>query len=664
MSGENGQAEVKAMVDESVLKRTVQEVPRDEWSGTGALLTLSLATVADDIPPWGQAPYIRDRMLREFWPTESILAGTIYSISIRNAAMDLSFEGPSRTVQAVQALFNSANLGKGQLDFFTQVVTDLLTQDNGAHFELIRESDSETSPVIGINHLDSQRCRRTGSIDIPIIYTDRLGGQHKLKWYQVISLTELPSPIETMNGMQYCFVTRVLRAAQVLRDMSIYKREKIGGRGPTDIHLVGGVAQSRIDDKLKIDAEKADNKGLIRYMDAMIVAGLDPTQSVSLVTVPIKSLPDGFDEDTTLKWYVAWLALNAGMDYQDLAPLPGGGLGTSQQSVTLDRKSRGKGPAYYQKMILQALNFHGVIPRTVTAKYVEQDNAAALDEANLNKAKVEYYTGLVQGLGMPKQVVYQMMSDNGDLSEEILQLLEQEDMTEDVTADDTTPYEEPENVQPLPVDTPPVPPTPDAQALPANEEAKEVTGAVFDYASDLGTAVKQALAGKLTAKSLERSHKSYLTGYAREAYLEGMSEGGVEDPENEIEPEEEDGIKRWTKDQVQYVGDFAQAVIEARGDEALEAQIDTRLDMWVKAMETLRGLGVVSAKGNVTGRFKLGSTKEHCDTCKELNGTKKRMKAWASSGLLPQTPGNQNFKCGCWQCECTIVDTRGGQLYP
>jgi len=117
--GANG--ETKALVDESVLKRTVQAVPREEWGVGGQLLSLTLATVADDLPAWGTSPYVRDRMLREFWPTESILAGTIYSISIRNAAMDLSFEGAPRTVQAVQALFNGANLGKGQLDFFTKL---------------------------------------------------------------------------------------------------------------------------------------------------------------------------------------------------------------------------------------------------------------------------------------------------------------------------------------------------------------------------------------------------------------------------------------------------------------------------------------------------------------------------------------------------------------
>lgn len=191
---------------------------------------------------------------------------------------------------------------------------------------------------------------------------------------------------------------------------------------------------------------------------------------------------------------------------------------------------------------------------------------------------------------------------------------------------------------------------------------KEITGAVEDYASDLRTAVASALKGNLTANSLERSHKSYLESYARDAYLEGMAEGGVEDPESEIESEEEQGIRNWKREQLGYVRDFAKAVIDARGTEALE--IDARVEMWIKAMEGLRGLGVISAKANVTGTFRLGSTKEHCDTCRGLDGKKMRMSKWRDSGLLPQTPGNKNFRCGCWSCHCTIEDANGHQLYP
>jgi hypothetical protein len=196
------------------------------------------------------------------------------------------------------------------------------------------------------------------------------------------------------------------------------------------------------------------------------------------------------------------------------------------------------------------------------------------------------------------------------------------------------------------------------------DELKAITGAVYDYASDLSTAVQGALNGRLTARSLERSHRAYLEEYARLAYLEGMEEGGVEDAESEIESEEEDGIDRWLKEQLGFVKEFSNAVIDARGDDAKEADISARVDLWVKAMEGLRGLGVIIAKANVTGTFHLGSTDEHCDTCKGLNGTNKRMSKWRDSGLLPQTPGNRNFQCGCWECKCYITDSKGRQLYP
>ena len=54
--------------------------------------------------------------------------------------------------------------------------------------------------MIGIGHLDSNQCQRTGNPEIPVLYTDRNTKIHKLKWYEVIPFSEFPSPIEKMNG--------------------------------------------------------------------------------------------------------------------------------------------------------------------------------------------------------------------------------------------------------------------------------------------------------------------------------------------------------------------------------------------------------------------------------------------------------------------------------
>lgn len=451
--------QTKAAPDPRVLNRSVQSTPtvNQNFEPSGGVLTMQLASVADEVVPWGKSPARRDRQLREFWPTENILASTIYATAIRNAAFSWKLDGPPRTVAAVQNMLHSANLGKGWLYFMVRCTIDLLTQDNAAFVELIRAEDAETSPVIGISHLDAERCRRTGDPLVPVIYRDRLGALHKMKWYQVISLEEMPSPIETMNGMQYCFVTRVLRAAQIMRDIKLFKREKIGARGPTAIHLVGGVTQARITDATAKADEKGDNQGLLKWLTPYVIASLDPTVAVTHVEIPLKSLPDGFDEDVAMRWYINDLALGSGNDYQDLAPLPGGGLGTSNQSEILHRKSRGKGPGFFMKLVEQAFTFHGVIPQSVKMTYDEQDVAADKEKADLALVQAQTFQIFTAGLHMPYQVVWQMMADKGVISQDNLDMLGQHDVTPDVTADDDVPYEEADDVPAIPGTTAPAP---------------------------------------------------------------------------------------------------------------------------------------------------------------------------------------------------------------
>ena len=61
--------------DTGALKKTAQWLPSyATWPGVYGVLTMQLASVADDIVPWGRSPWKRDQQLREFWVTENILA--------------------------------------------------------------------------------------------------------------------------------------------------------------------------------------------------------------------------------------------------------------------------------------------------------------------------------------------------------------------------------------------------------------------------------------------------------------------------------------------------------------------------------------------------------------------------------------------------------------
>lgn len=366
------------------IQRSVVE--HDETATPIAPLTFYLATAADSITPWGKNPAKRDKELREFWPTENTLAGALYSVSGRNAAYKWELKGDAeRTKSAVEWMLHNALAGqtRGWTDFMLKFSLDYYSQDNGAFMEIIRSDNDPRAPVIGIGHLDSGRCTRTGNPYYPVLYTDRKENTHKMPWYSIIAFSELPSPDETMNDVGISAVTRVLRAAQVLKNLAIYKNEKVSGRFYKAIHFVGGVSKKDISDIMDRGQEDADNSGLIRYIMPQIVASLDPEKPVSVATIDLAGLPDNFDLDTELKWYITQLALGFGEDYQTFAPLPGGNLGTSTQSEVLHRKSRGKGPALFIQTVEDAFKWHGVIPRNVEFKFVVTDPAADKEAAEV-----------------------------------------------------------------------------------------------------------------------------------------------------------------------------------------------------------------------------------------------------------------------------------------
>lgn len=394
-------------------------------------LVISIAAQADEIYPWGTKPAFRDRQLRDFWPTEPVLASGLYSTASRYAAFGWHLEGPDRMVNIVTKLLHSVENGKGWIAFIQKVLIDLFTQDNGAFVEVIRVADSPTSPVVSLNHLDANKCVRTGRKDIPIIYYDRNSAPHEMKWYQIIELTEFPSPIERMYGMQYCAVTRLLRAAQILRDISVYKKEKISGRFTRAVHLVGGVQQKTILDAIKLQDVDANNLVLTRYIQPVIVASLDPTATVSVATLELASLPDGFDEEIAMRWYINQLALAFGTDYQDFAPLPGGNLGSAQQSQTLHLKSRVRGSLLFMRMIEQAFNFQGIMPPTVKFEFGEQDFTENIEDARVKQMRaLERKLRLESGEISP-QVARLLAVQTGDLDDDMIAMLDSWDAEEE-----------------------------------------------------------------------------------------------------------------------------------------------------------------------------------------------------------------------------------------
>lgn len=414
----------KDAIRESV---TVQPPVSEVFSG--GTFTLFLATAADNILAWGVDTAKRDYQLRQFWPTEPYLAGGIVNVAGRNASLDWEIKSSSEKLsQAVTDMLRTALAGDkiGWLDFVKKFSIDLYTTDNGAFIELIRDPGmdanskfkDERAPVIGINHLDSNRCVRTGNAQTPVLYRDRDEKLHKLKWYEVIPFSDFPSPIEKMNGVGYSSLTRALRLAQIMRSLLIYKDEKISGRNPKDLHIVGGVSSKSIEDALKRTQEGASNRGNMRFIENVVLASLDPEKPVSVATVELASLPDGFSFDQDMQWYIAGLALNFGVDYQEFAPLPGGQIGSASQGMLLSRKSSAKGPRNWMDAVVEGFTNYGVLPRNTKMIFNDKNEQEEMERQEIRTGAAEEAAILANSKIFPPEVIAKSLIRRGIYDQE------------------------------------------------------------------------------------------------------------------------------------------------------------------------------------------------------------------------------------------------------
>lgn len=392
-------------------------------------LVLYFANAADVVPPWGTQTVRRDAMLRELWMKEPLLKSAVVSMAVRYASLPWDLEGPTRMTGIYRNMLQGVERGKGWIDLWSKVMCDVFTQDNGGFIEIIRAEDSPTAPVVSLKHLDSAKCRRLPRAETPVRYWDVNNTPHDLKWYQVADFVEMPSPIERGYGLGVCAVSRILEAAQIMRDIRTYKSEKVGGRWNRSIHIVSGVPQSYIDDVLEKQSNDADAAGQLRYLLPLILCSISADKPVSHEEIALASLPDGFDEDKTLHWYIIELADAFMVDPQEFAPLMGGTLGTSTQSQVLAQKGRSKGPTLFMSKVEHLMNFRGILPRTVTFKYGGQDMATDAERAMIDWRRTQQLRMLIEAGIITPEIGQQMLRDWGMLKPEYLTILGTHDVT-------------------------------------------------------------------------------------------------------------------------------------------------------------------------------------------------------------------------------------------
>lgn len=137
----------------------------------------------------------------------------------------------------------------------------------------------------------------------------------------------------------------------------------------------------------------------------------------------------------------------------------------------------------------------------------------------------------------------------------------------------------------------------------------------------------------------------------------GYEDGGGD--ASELEPSELAEIDDATASQIDYAVNFWDALPDIR-----EEGTDPfpRIELYVQSLRGWYGKWKVLGAGNKKLTFRLGSTQEHCQTCKRLDGQTHGAKWWVKNNLVPRIAGNDNFECGCWRCLCTLEDSEGNEF--
>jgi hypothetical protein len=375
----------------------------------------------------------RDKDLRKFWMSGDHISGAVYAMESKMKAIPRRVVARDQSIREhvveaeimTELLQLSAQFGEGWEIFFGKCVEDLLTQDNGFFAEIIgpgRKDGPLTGEPISIAHLDSEKCQRTGNEEFPVIYNDQNGKRYKLHWTRVMFASQMSSPRAEMFGVGFCAISRSVNVAQSLIDILVFKQEKMGSRPHNAMMITkGGLDPLDVQNAFTMAEAKADSQGLQRY-SKMVVAGSSTMPEADLDKIELSSLPDGFDEQTSIEMGMATIALAFGVDARELFPAMGGSA-TRADALLSHLKQRGKGPGEILQQFEQLFNMK-YLPAYLRLGFDYQDDAQDRQVADIRNVRSDRRTKDMGTGALTTSVARQLMVQEGDLEQGQFELME------------------------------------------------------------------------------------------------------------------------------------------------------------------------------------------------------------------------------------------------
>lgn len=373
----------------------------------------------------GLPPYwtpVRDMVLSQSLHMEDMWGSAIAKAVTKQAARGFTIDDSEDSAQRVERsqrllLWYDGSVWSLGIQKWFQ---DFLLTDNGAFIEVERESNKPWARPVALWHLDSQHCWRTGNSEYPVTYWSGDGKWHKLRYDQVIAISDLPSPRREMKGIGFCSASRAWNTIVKLSGTQTYYREKITGSRTLAIHIVNGLSRQQLSDALAGGKDSQEQKGFMVYMGSLVIPTIKADTPPSVVTIPLAEVPDGFDVETERKDAYLIYANAIGVPVQDVQPLSGQGLGTGTQTIILAEEAEGYGVAAGVRALTQAINTI-ILPKATTfSPSNANDSRERLQKAQADKARADVLQVLVTIGALSALQAQNIAADEGMIPKEFV----------------------------------------------------------------------------------------------------------------------------------------------------------------------------------------------------------------------------------------------------
>src|SRR3990172_4917184 len=417
------------IIDQS-RKLSVDNTTRERMP-IGVMPVVFMARAGMQMPPWWSPS--RDISLRRFWKSVDYLSGAVYTMQAKMSAIPFRIlarnaavrEHVQQAEKMTEYLYGTSQFGEGWAAFLMPWLEDLLCQDNGFFAEIVGFGD-KTGPVEGaplsVVHLDAARCIRTGNSEYPILFQDMDGKLHKMHYSRVMFGSQMRSPIKEMFGVGMSAISRCVNVSQTLLDVLNFKQEKLGSRPHRAIIIPsGGLDPSDVQSAFALAESALDSMGLSRY-SKIVVAGSSSLPEAKLDVVELSSLPDGFDERTSVELGMATIALAFGVDARELFPSSQSGA-TRAEALLQHLKQRGKAPGQIIQTIEMGFD-QKYLPPHLMLSFDFQDDAQDRQVADIRKVRADRRLQDMNTGVMDERTMREQMVESGDMTRSQFERLE------------------------------------------------------------------------------------------------------------------------------------------------------------------------------------------------------------------------------------------------